>query len=165
MVCSSVAERPAGGAWDLLILGDSPAGQDLEALLDALPPELGDRMRSLENVGSVIEVVMDLGRVPEARFGGVAGHDVATDDLQVGIHQDRLVAVPFDPREKQMTGDPIVVLEDVYIIPALKGIGLAVFALSDTGTLVYVAGGAGGPGDRMTPSHPTSAAPSPRSRR
>ena len=54
------------------------AGDDLEALLDALPPEIGQRMRSLDQVGSVIEVVMDLGRKPEARFGG-GGEEVLLD--------------------------------------------------------------------------------------
>ncbi len=54
------------------------AGDGLEALLDALPPEIGERMRSLEQVGSVIEVVMDLGRKPEARFGG-GGEEVLLD--------------------------------------------------------------------------------------
>ncbi len=51
---------------------------DLDALLDALPPEIGRRMRSLERVGSVIEVVMDLGRRPEARFGG-GGEEILLD--------------------------------------------------------------------------------------
>ena len=43
---------------------------DLEALLEALPPSIGERMRALPQVADVIEVVMDLGRRPEARFGG-----------------------------------------------------------------------------------------------
>ncbi|MFO7532417.1 MAG: R3H domain-containing nucleic acid-binding protein [Candidatus Limnocylindrales bacterium] len=54
------------------------ATDDLEALLDALPPQIGARMRSLEKVNSVIEVVMDLGRKPEARFGG-GGEEVLLD--------------------------------------------------------------------------------------
>jgi len=53
-----------------------------------------------------------------------------------------LVAVPFDPANLRVSGAPIVVLDDVYTIPALKGIGLAAFAASDTGTLVYLSGGA-----------------------
>jgi stage III sporulation protein SpoIIIAA len=58
--------------------GIRPATDDLEALLDALPPQIGARMRSLEKVNSVIEVVMDLGRRPEARFGG-GGEEVLLD--------------------------------------------------------------------------------------
>jgi stage III sporulation protein SpoIIIAA len=54
------------------------AADDMEALLAALPPEIGDRIRSLEKADSVIEVVMDLGRRPEARFGG-GGEEVLLD--------------------------------------------------------------------------------------
>jgi stage III sporulation protein SpoIIIAA len=54
------------------------ASDDLDALLTALPPEIGDRMRALPQVDSVIEVVMDLGRSPEARFGG-GGEEVLLD--------------------------------------------------------------------------------------
>jgi stage III sporulation protein SpoIIIAA len=45
------------------------ASDDMDALLTALPPEIGERIRSLPAATSVIEVVMDLGRRPEARFG------------------------------------------------------------------------------------------------
>ncbi|MEA2025707.1 MAG: R3H domain-containing nucleic acid-binding protein [Chloroflexota bacterium] len=60
---------------------------DLEALLDALPPEIGERMRALEQLSSVIEIVMDLGRQPEARFGGggeeiLARREVGPEDIQ-----------------------------------------------------------------------------------
>jgi stage III sporulation protein SpoIIIAA len=59
----------------------------LESLLEALPPEIARRMRALEGVGSIIEVVMDLGRRPEARFGGggeevLLDREVRTDDIQ-----------------------------------------------------------------------------------
>jgi stage III sporulation protein SpoIIIAA len=55
-----------------------PASDDLEALLDALPPGIGERMRTLPQVSDVIEVVMDLGRRPEARFGS-GGEEVLLD--------------------------------------------------------------------------------------
>jgi stage III sporulation protein SpoIIIAA len=55
-----------------------PASDDLEALLDALPPGIGERMRALPQVPDVIEVVMDLGRRPEARFGS-GGEEVLLD--------------------------------------------------------------------------------------
>jgi stage III sporulation protein SpoIIIAA len=51
---------------------------DLDALLDALPPEIRDRLRALPDLDSVIEVVMDLGRRPEARFGS-GGEEVLAD--------------------------------------------------------------------------------------
>ena len=43
---------------------------DLDALIATLPPEIGERVRALPQIGSLIEVIMDLGRRPEARFGG-----------------------------------------------------------------------------------------------
>jgi len=41
---------------------------DLDAIMDALPPEIVDRLRSFANRQDLLEVVMDLGRRPEARF-------------------------------------------------------------------------------------------------
>ncbi len=41
---------------------------DLEALMEALPPEIVDRLGALANRTDLLEVVMDLGRRPEARF-------------------------------------------------------------------------------------------------
>jgi stage III sporulation protein SpoIIIAA len=43
---------------------------DLDALLLALPPEIVDSLRRLPADRELIEVIMDLGRRPEARFGG-----------------------------------------------------------------------------------------------
>ena len=63
------------------------SSDDLDALLDALPPEIGERMRALPQVSAIIEVVMDLGRKPEARFGGggedvLLDREIGPDDLQ-----------------------------------------------------------------------------------
>jgi stage III sporulation protein SpoIIIAA len=41
---------------------------DLDALLQALPTEIVQRLRSFANRSDLLEVVMDLGRRPEARF-------------------------------------------------------------------------------------------------
>jgi stage III sporulation protein SpoIIIAA len=41
---------------------------DLDALMEALPVEICDRLRSFANRSDLLEVVMDLGRRPEARF-------------------------------------------------------------------------------------------------
>jgi len=51
---------------------------DLDALLEALPPEILQRLRALPPEREVIEVIMDLGRRPEARFGG-GGEEVLLD--------------------------------------------------------------------------------------
>ncbi len=64
-----------------------PVADHLESLIEALPPEIGERIRGLEGRGSIIEVVMDLGRRPEARFGGggeavLLDREIAPDDIQ-----------------------------------------------------------------------------------
>ena len=41
---------------------------DLEVLLASLPPEVVDAVHTLDNREELIEVVLDLGRRPEARF-------------------------------------------------------------------------------------------------
>jgi stage III sporulation protein SpoIIIAA len=60
---------------------------DLHALLAALPPEIVQRLDALPAERELIEVVLDLGRPPEARFGGggeedLLDRDVSDDDIQ-----------------------------------------------------------------------------------
>ncbi|MCB1035449.1 MAG: AAA family ATPase, partial [Acidobacteria bacterium] len=43
---------------------------DLDLLLEVLPPRIREALRELEGLDQLIEVVMDLGRTPEARFPG-----------------------------------------------------------------------------------------------
>ena len=44
------------------------ATDELDAILHALPPELVQRVRGLDGLDGLLEIVMDLGRLPEARF-------------------------------------------------------------------------------------------------
>ena len=53
---------------------------ELERLLEVLPPQVKGRLLNAENLAELLEVVLDLGRVPEARFP--AG-DVILDDREV----------------------------------------------------------------------------------
>ena len=41
---------------------------DLDALLDVLPPSISEPLRQREDRSELLEVVMDLGRPPQARF-------------------------------------------------------------------------------------------------
>ena len=41
---------------------------DLDALLDALPPRVSDPIKAKEDLHELLEVILDLGRVPEARY-------------------------------------------------------------------------------------------------
>ena len=45
-----------------------PVQSELELLLNVLPQRIGVTLRSRENIADLLEVVMDLGRNPEARF-------------------------------------------------------------------------------------------------
>ena len=45
-----------------------PVQSELELLLNVLPQRIGVALRSRENIADLLEVVMDLGRNPEARF-------------------------------------------------------------------------------------------------
>ncbi len=53
------------------------ATDDLDALLAALPPEIVARLRAFANRADLLEVVLDLGRRPEARF--THGEEVLLD--------------------------------------------------------------------------------------
>ena len=69
---------------------------DIEVLLVALPPEIAERVRSLPADRDLIEVVMDLGRKPEARFGGggeevLLEREISEEDIAVRHRPHRLV--------------------------------------------------------------------------
>jgi len=73
-----------------IIENAADAPSDLEALLVALPPEISAAIRQIPVERDVIEVVMDLGRPPEARFGAggeqlLREREVTDEDIQYVI--------------------------------------------------------------------------------
>ena len=62
------------------------ANRELDQLLEVLPQRIADALRARDNLEDLLEVVLDLGRVPEARFpsGDVCldDHEVTSDDLE-----------------------------------------------------------------------------------
>ncbi|MCK4863507.1 MAG: AAA family ATPase [Dehalococcoidales bacterium] len=53
---------------------------DMDALLDILPPHIKEPLVKQKDVSELLEVVLDLGRTPEARF---AGREVVLNDKEV----------------------------------------------------------------------------------
>src|SRR5512132_1555055 len=58
---------------------------ELEALLRGLPPYLTASVRALDGLDGLLEIVMDLGRLPEARFAGreetLSRREVSAEDI------------------------------------------------------------------------------------
>ena len=58
---------------------------DLDAMLGALPGDLVQRVRALDGLDGLLEIVMDLGRAPEARFAGreeiLSQREVTAEDI------------------------------------------------------------------------------------
>ncbi len=58
---------------------------DLEALIDVLPPGVADAVRTRPNNFELLEVVLDLGRLPEARYPDeeaiLSDHEVSQEDI------------------------------------------------------------------------------------
>ncbi len=138
---SSVA--PSGGEPTTLLVGtDStfssrpfllPGGEAVvfTSWIDlSMPPRL-----ALLEVGS--------GSVTDLGVAGTNPQYVPTGHLLFGHEDQALMAVPFDLRRLQVTGEPFTVLPDVWVRPN----GATNFEVSETGNALYVlSGGAGGGG-------------------
>lgn len=73
---------------------------DLGPLLEALPPRIADPVRRLEDRAGVLEIVMDLGRLPEARLPGreviLSDQEVTSGDIDYVV--ERISAFGDDNR-------------------------------------------------------------------
>ena len=78
---------------------------DLDLLLDALPPRIVEQLHAPERRIELLEVVMDLGRLPEARYPGrevVLSHEEVTEvDLQFVIDHIGKFLEPVTPDSKE----------------------------------------------------------------
>src|SRR6476646_5041311 len=70
--------------------GEHVVTDDLDALLATLPREIVDPLRALNNRVNLLEIVMDLGRRPEARYRGseatLTEYEVTRAELDYVIH-------------------------------------------------------------------------------
>src|SRR3989442_12378284 len=62
---------------------------ELDQLFQALPPHINRAVKRLDHQGLLLEVVLDLGREPEARF---PDHEVILDDPAVTLEDLGFVA-------------------------------------------------------------------------
>ena len=64
---------------------------DLDQLLEVLPPHICDPLQALEGRRELLEVVMDLGREPEARLPGrealLSTHSVREEDIEYVVQR------------------------------------------------------------------------------
>ena len=68
----------------------SQAQSELELLLGVLPPRIAQSLRGRDDIGDLLEVVLDLGRLPEARF--LIGDVALTEEEEVTREElDQLV--------------------------------------------------------------------------
>ena len=62
---------------------------DLDVLLDSLPPSIADPLRRLPERHDLLEVIQDLGRPPEARLPDheivLREQEVTADDIEYGV--------------------------------------------------------------------------------
>ena len=66
--------------------------EELELLLEVLPPQVASNLRGREDLEELLEVVLDLGRSPEARF---PSGDVVLDEREVSREDlDHMVVLP-----------------------------------------------------------------------
>lgn len=73
---------------------------DLDALLNVLPPDITEAVRKKNNREDLLEVILDLGRVPEARFLGedviLSEEEITVDEIEYVV--DRIGAFGGDNR-------------------------------------------------------------------
>lgn len=59
---------------------------DIDLLLAVMPPRIRERLRDANHREDLVEIVMDLGRLPEARFANreitISGREVSIEDLE-----------------------------------------------------------------------------------
>jgi serine/threonine-protein kinase len=73
---------------------------------------------------------------------GIGGARYLPSGHLIFARSEGLIAVPFDLARHEAAGEQVVVLDDVYTIPAMRGTGFAAFDVSDNGVLAYLGGGA-----------------------
>jgi Tol biopolymer transport system component len=132
----------AGGTPQPLTTLDKQAGEDTHRWPQALPG--GKAVLFTSNThqnnyedADIVVYSMASGQRKTVQRGGFYARYLPSGHV-VYMHEGTLFAVPFDLQRLEVTGQPAPILEGVVVTP---GIGGAQFSFSETGNLVYVAGG------------------------
>jgi Tol biopolymer transport system component len=134
----------AGGSPQLLTPLDRQTGEITQRWPQMLPGGRAVLFTSSKTGGNyqdadIAVYSMDSGKRKSLQHGGFHARYLPSGHL-VYVHEGTLFAVPFDLKRLEVTGQPIPVLEGVVTVP---GNGGAQFSLSETGSLVYIAGRGG----------------------
>jgi Tol biopolymer transport system component len=130
-----------GGTPEPLTTLDFAGGETAHGWPQILPDGTGVLFTILEREGTEIAVLsLADGKVRRLARGLGAARYLPTGQL-VFAQAEGLAAAGFDPKKLELTSSPVIVLDDVYSIPAALGLGLAAFSVSDKGTLAYLPGG------------------------
>ena len=89
--------------------------------------------------GELAVLQLGTGEVTRLGIAGVSPHYVSTGHLVYAAEDGSVRAVPFDAVSLTVTGNPVPLVEGV----AVKNSGAAAFAISESGSLVYVLGQSG----------------------
>jgi len=129
-----------GGAPEVITELDTGAGDVLSGLLDVLPGGRGVVFTVQGPNGRRLQVVdVETGEVNDLTPGQFPKYS-PTGHLLFLDEDGTLLAAPFDVESLELTGVAVPVVEGVAVL----GNGQGFFAVSQTGTLVYRTGSAGG---------------------
>ena len=134
-----------GGTPEPLTMLDTQAGEVTHRWPQVLPGGKAVLFTSSTNSGNyedaeIVVYSMTSRQRKTVQRGGFYARYLPSGHV-VYMHQGTLFAVPFDLQRLMVTGQPVPILEGVLSTPTSAG---AQFSFSESGNLVYIAGGAGG---------------------
>jgi Tol biopolymer transport system component len=138
-----------GGIPEILTSPDAAEGETAHGWPQLLPDGKHLLFTIATVRGSQIAVLsLQTGQWHAIEKGIGAARYLPSGHLLFARHEG-LTAVGFDLEKLETTSTPVVVVEDVYMMPAMYGIGLAAYSVADDGRLVYLAAGAGASQNRL----------------
>ena len=136
----------SGGDPQVLLESDSVSVRRPHLLPNGRAVVFGTATGGGAQTSRILIFEIETGEVRELIPSGNQPRYVSTGHLIYGHGDGALMGVPFDLETLQVTGAPVTLLPSL----AVSGGGVSLFAVSQTGTIVYRTGG-GGAGESVTP--------------